>query len=116
VWSVPASERRATRDAFLAEHAPLHHVDKPGWLRFGFPLSYNSDALEALLALAAVGETRRPEYEAAISSVEAAADGHTRWKLRNSLNGKMIADVEAKGQPSKWLTYRALKALAAFSG
>ena len=38
----------------------------PGWLRFGFPLSYNSDALEALAALAGVGETRRPEYEPAL--------------------------------------------------
>ncbi len=47
------------RDRFVAEHQPLHYGDKPGWLKFGFPLSYNSDALEALAALAAVGEPRR---------------------------------------------------------
>jgi len=27
------------------------------------------------------------------------------WILENSLNGKMLADVEEKGKPSKWLTY-----------
>ena len=37
-----------------------------------------------------------------------------RWTLRNSLNGKMIADVETKGQPSKWLTLRALQVLDHF--
>ena len=64
---------------------PLHYGDKPGWLRFGFPLSYNSDALEALASLAAVGEPRRPEYEAAIAVVEAAADDQMRWTLQDDL-------------------------------
>jgi len=37
-----------------------------------------------------------------------------RWKLRTSFNGKMLADVESKGQPSRWVTLRALTALKAF--
>jgi len=36
------------------------------------------------------------------------------WKLENSLNGKMWADVEEKGKPSKWLTLTALRVLAHF--
>jgi hypothetical protein len=32
-----------------------------------------------------------------------------RWTMRNSLNGKMLADVETKGAPSTWLTLRALQ-------
>ncbi|MFA5845162.1 MAG: hypothetical protein WC971_10085 [Coriobacteriia bacterium] len=116
VWSAPSAEREAVRDAFIAEHPVLHYKDKPGWLRFGFPLSYNSDALEALAALAAVGEERRPEYETALAVVESAADPQMRWKMRNSLNGKMYADVEAKGAPSKWLTLRALQVLEHFRG
>jgi hypothetical protein len=114
MWSAPPGQREGIRDRFLAEHPRLHYGDKPGWLRFGFPLSYNSDALEALLALAAVGETRRLEYEAAIEVVRAAADARMRWTMRNSHNGKMIANVETKGAPSKWLTLRALQALAHF--
>jgi hypothetical protein len=34
-----------------------------------------------------------------------------RWKLENSLQGKMWADIEQKGKPSKWVTLRALRVL-----
>ncbi|HEY3317105.1 MAG TPA: hypothetical protein VGK50_01595 [Coriobacteriia bacterium] len=115
VWPVPARERDGVRERYLAEHPPLEWGDKPGWLRFGFPLSYNSDALEALAALAAVGETRRAEYDAALEAVLSAADPEMRWTMRNSLNGKMIADVERKGEPSKWLTLRASSVLEHFA-
>jgi hypothetical protein len=37
-----------------------------------------------------------------------------RWTMRSSHNGKMIADVETKGAPSKWLTLRALQVLSHF--
>lgn len=114
VWSAPARERAAARERFIARHSPIEYRDKPGWLRFGFPLHYNSDALEALLGLAAVGEPRRPEFEAALAAVRDAADAEMRWALRTTLNGKMVADVEDKGQPSKWLTLRALTVLEHF--
>ncbi len=114
IWHVPKVEREAARERYLAEHGPFEYSDKPGWLKFGFPLSYNSDALEALAALAALGETRREEYEPALAAVMAAASPQWRWKLRNSFNGKMLADVEVKGQPSKWLTLRALQVLNRF--
>lgn len=116
IWSMPAGQRDGFRERFLAEHPELHYGPKPGWLRFGFPLSYNSDVLESLLALAAVGEPRLPEYEAAIEVVEAAADANMRWTMRNTHNGKMYADIEAKGKPSKWLTLRALEVLRHFEG
>jgi hypothetical protein len=111
LWSMPSAEREGLRDAFLAEHQPLHYKDKPGWLRFGYPLSYNSDVLEALWALAAIGEEPCQEYADAIALVRDAADSEIRWKIKNSLNGKMLADVETKGQPSKWLTLRGLRVL-----
>lgn len=114
VWSAPAAERPGMRDRFLAEHPELHYGDKPGWMRFGFPLSYNSDALEALLALAGVGEPRRPEYEPALALVESTRGKDGRWTLRNTFNGKMLADVEEKGAPSKWVTLRALQVLRHF--
>ena len=110
------SELPALREQWLAEHGPLVYAEKPGWLKFGFPLSYNSDALESLAALAAVGEPARPEYEPALELVHGAADSEMRWTLRNSFNGKMLADVEKKGQPSRWLTLRALQVLRHFEG
>ena len=111
LMSMSSEERKGFRERFLAEHQELHGKEKPGWLRFGFPLSYNSDALEALLALMAVGERPREEYAEAIELVRDSADSQWRWKLRNSLNGKMLADIEVKGQPSKWITLRALQVL-----
>lgn len=114
-WSTPAAQREGLRGRFLATHPVLHYGAKSGWLRFGYPLSYNSDVLEALGALALHGEPRRPEYEPALAVVEAAADTEMRWTLRNSLNGKMLADVERKGAPSRWLTLRALQALGHFA-
>ena len=115
-YTAKAHEREGLRERFLAEHPQLHYKEKPGWLRFGYPLSYNSDALEALWALTLHGETMRSEYAPALEVVRAAADGEMRWKLRNSFNGKMLADVEEKGQPSRWLTYRALRVLQHFEG
>lgn len=114
IWSLPSAERHAFRERFLEEHPDLHYHEKPGWLRFGFPLSYNSDALEAMVALARSGEPMRPEYEKALALVESAADADMRWTMRNTLNGKMIADVEKKSAPSKWLTLRGLQVLAHF--
>lgn len=111
IWPLPAAERAAGRERFVAEHSPLTYDDKPGWMRFGFPLSYNSDALEALAALMGVGEKPRAEYEPAIEVVRSTADAQMRWTMRNSFNGKMRANVEAKGKPSKWLTLRALQVL-----
>ncbi len=110
-WSAPAAEREGLRERFLADHPELHYKEKAGWLRFGYPLSYNSDALEALWALMRVGETPRSEYEPAIDLVRAAADRQMRWPLKNTFNGKLLADVETKGRPSKWLTLRALQVL-----
>jgi len=112
VWPAPAKERQHVREQFLAEHPVLHYKEKVGWMRFGFPLSYNSDALESLAALMAVGETPRKEYQPAIELVRSTADEQMRWTMKNSFNGKMIGSVEKKGQPSKWLTLRALQVLA----
>lgn len=113
-WSLPSNKREGVLEEFMAEHPQLHYKEKAGWLRFGYPLSYNSDALEALWALARSSELTEPAYADALELVRSAADPQMRWKLRNSLNGKMFADVEKKGQPSKWLTLRALQVLDHF--
>lgn len=115
VLPLPKAELNTARERFLADHQPLHYGDKPGWTRPGFPLSYNSDALEALSALAAVGETWRPEYAHALEVVRTAADDEMRWIMRTSFNDKMRGRVEKKGRPSKWLTLRALQVLQAFA-
>jgi hypothetical protein len=107
---------RAFKARYLRAH-PLPRAEllpKPGWLRFGFPRSYNPDLLEGLLALAECGERYHPALDEALDQVEAKRGRDGRWRLEDSLNGKMLADVERKGRPSKWITLRALTVLRHF--
>jgi len=99
---------------FLEENGYGTREIKAGWLKFGFPLNYNSDVLEALLALAQIDTPMSPALEEPLRIVRSKRSEHGTWKLENSLNGKMWADVEKKGQPSKWLTLAALRVLAHF--
>ena len=87
------------------------YVEKPGWKSFGFPLHYNPDILEALLGLKNAGVKPDVRIEKALKAVEDNRLPDGRWKMARSLNGKMIADVEKKGQASKWVTVRALEVL-----
>jgi hypothetical protein len=114
-WTAGTHDREGLLEAFQAEHPSLTYGVKPGWLRFGYPLSYNSDALEALAALAAHGEPLREEYRPALEAVRQSASADLRWKLRNSFNGRMLVDVEKKGELSRWLTLRALQVLEHFA-
>lgn len=88
-----------------------NYIEKDSWKKFGFPLHYNPDILEALLGLKAAGIGDVPEVQKALDVVESKMSKDGKWKMGRSLNSKMIADVEEKGKPSKWITVRALEAL-----
>ncbi len=108
-----------------AEYFLLHHiykrshdlskVSKPGWLRFGFPLMYQSDVLELLDLLTGFGY-RDPRMQDAMDMAAEKQNEQGRWLLQNSMNGRMAANIEKKGKPSKWVTLRALSVLAKFYG
>jgi hypothetical protein len=78
------------------------------WFKLGFPLSYWSDVLETVANLVDLGFGADPRLQLALEWILAKQDDQGRWKLGNSLNGKMWVDIEAKGKPSKWITLRAL--------
>jgi hypothetical protein len=102
------------REKFLASRGLGARDPKQGWLKFGFPLQYNSDILESMYALARVDTPMTPNLQKPLQIItqKMAPDG--TWKMENSLNGKMWVDVEEKGEPSKWLTYFALCVLNHF--
>jgi hypothetical protein len=81
------------------------------WFKFGFPLSYWSDIIEVVHVVAAAGHGRDPRLADAIDLVLSKQNGNARWTMENSLNGKMWCDIETKGEASKWVTLRALRAL-----
>jgi hypothetical protein len=105
------AERRRT---FFEKHDPACVEPKKGWLKFGFPLGYNSDVLEALYALCMAGVKMTRALERPLQVVRDKMRPDGTWAMENSLNGKMLVDVEAKGKPSKWLTHRALRVLKHF--
>lgn len=70
--------------------------------------------MEGLLALAELGVKHDPAMDDALEHIEKKRGTGGRWKLDDSLNGKMHADIERKGRPSKWITLRAMTVLQHF--
>ena len=101
-----------SRDLARADY-PYQERISSNWFKFGYPLSYTSDILEALEVLAGLGHARDPRLANAIEFMLSKQDAQGRWKLEHTLNGKMWADIEQKGKPSKWVTLRALRVLKA---
>ena len=102
-------------DYFLRHHIykkshNLQEVSKPGWLKFGFPLMYQTDALEisGILAKLRYKDNRMQE---AVDLVVSKQTENGRWKLESTFNGRFQVDVEKKNQESKWVTFKALMAL-----
>ena len=93
------------RERFMAQRGLGEGEPKAVWLKFGFPLHYNSDLLEAVYALAQAGVAYSSRLEKPLQAIAFKQTPDGKWILENSLNGKMLADVEVQGQPSKWLTY-----------
>ena len=105
-----------SRDLARADY-PYQERVSSNWFKFGYPLSYTSDILEALEVLARLGHPPLADDPRLASAIEfirqKAEDSQGRWKLEHTLNGKMWVDIEQKGKPSKWVTLRALRVLRA---
>lgn len=93
----------------------LTRVSKPVWMRFGFPLMWNTDVLEVLGILTRLGY-RDSRMEEALNLVVSKQDNQGRWKLETTFNGRFQVDIEQRGKPSKWITLNALKTLKGFYG
>lgn len=83
---------------------------KFGWKRFGFPLFYQSDALEVLDVLTRL-KVQDDRMEKALDLVVSKQDENGRWHLENTFNGKMWVNIEEKKKPSKWITLKAVRVL-----
>ena len=103
-----------------AEYFLLHHifksshnlnrVPKPGWLKLGFPLMYQTDILEILGILTRLGY-RDDRMHEAIDIIVSKQNNEGRWLLENTFNGRYQVNIEQKGMPSKWITLHALRVL-----
>lgn len=93
----------------------LGQVSKPGWLRFGFPLMYQTDIVEIFGIMTKLG-VKDKRMQEALDVVVSKQDAKGRWKLENTFNGRLQVDIEQKNKPSKWVTLNALKILKRFYG
>ena len=104
----------------LSEYMLIHHIykkshdlkstSKPGWLKLGFPLMYQTDILEILEILAEL-DYHDSRMEDAIEKLKTKKNKEKRWDLENTFNGRMIKNIETKGESSKWITLKALNVL-----
>ena len=127
-----------SHDPVVADY-PFGKGKKPSsnWFKFRFPLGTTADMLQNLEVLAALGQVENPRLANALDMVISKQNKQGRWLLehtykeladtqekkvyywyQNSLRlyitGKDWADIhEKKGQPSKWVTLRALRVLKA---
>ncbi|HLF71214.1 MAG TPA: nitrogen fixation protein NifH [Dehalococcoidia bacterium] len=99
-----------SRDPAVADYPYTGRISST-WFRLGFPLSYTSDVLETTEVLVDLGYGADARLDHVFELILSKRDAGGRWPLENTLNGKMWADVETKGRPSKWVTLRALSVL-----
>ncbi len=96
----------------LADAVLDHEFDFEGrdarWLNLGFPLDYQSDLVELCDVLVRLDYGLDPRLRHLLDVVLAAQTADGRWIKRY---GTRALQVEKRGQPSKWITIHALRAL-----
>jgi len=126
--AIPEEKRTAEINDTIqkaAEFMLIHHIykqshnlkraSKPGWLKFGFPMMYQTDALEILDILTGLG-IQDSRMEDAISVVLEKQDGMGRWKAENTYNSdRLLIPFGQKDGQSKWITLRALRVLKRYN-
>jgi len=104
-----------SRDPAAADYQMGYGNSKPNgsWFKVGFPSGYVTDVLQVLEALCEAGAAGDPRLGPAIDWLLAQQDDHGRWANRYAYVGKMVVDIDAQGEPSKWVTLRACRVLKA---
>jgi hypothetical protein len=67
--------------------------------------------LAILEVLGELGVGADPRLDHAFAWLLAKQDGEGRWRNEYAYNGKTWVDFERQGQPSRWVTLRACRAL-----
>jgi hypothetical protein len=89
----------------------LSRISKPGWLKFGFPLMYQTDVLEILDVLTRLG-VEDSRMDEAIDIVRAKQDDMGRWRTESNYGGeRLLVPMGQRDEQSKWITLRAMRVL-----
>jgi len=91
----------------------------PEILKAGYPCADETDLFEMLAALKAVrpaGGPVEPNVARALAELASQADHRARWKLERPRPERLPLAPERTGDPSRWVTLRALTILQHFRG
>jgi hypothetical protein len=94
-----------SRDPAVADYPTGTNVSS-SWFKLGFPSGYVADVLQNLEVLAELGRGRDARLARAIEWLLSQQDAEGRWHNRYPYAGKLWADVDRPGEPSKWVTLR----------
>ena len=115
--SVEVRSARERGEEYLLERRLLHRlsdgeIPQPRWLEAGFPYSFNYDVVRALDYFRSARPEPDERMDEALDAVASkrGADGH--WPLETAYHEQLAVDFgETVGQPSRWITHRALRIL-----
>ena len=115
--SVEVRSARERGEEYLLERRLLHRlsdgeIPQPRWLEAGFPYSFNYDVVRALDYFRSARPEPDERMDEALDAVASkrGADGH--WPLETAYHEQLAIDFgETVGQPSRWITHRALRIL-----
>lgn len=112
---VTAARRRGQEyllERHLFRRKSTGEIIDPAWLQFAWPNWWHYDVLRGLDYLRRANAEPDTRAAEAIARVEAKRSGDGRWLLDHQYPGAMPVDLgEEVGQPSRWITLRALRVL-----
>ena len=111
---------RRTAEEYLLERRMLRRlstgeIPDPDWTQFSFPTRWFYDALRVLDYLRSAEVAPDPRCDEAIDLVEQKRGRDGRWLLEKTHEGKVPFEMEKEGEPSRWITLRALRTLDWFA-
>jgi hypothetical protein len=81
------------------------------WWAFGFPVFYVTDLLQLAEAFVGLGLRDDPRLANLLALIARKQDNAGRWPLEYVYGSKTWGSFGRKGQPNKWVTLRAARAL-----
>jgi len=95
---------------FKADHHGYRVINRQ-WLKFSFPWFYGYNVLRGLSVLTKLGYIEDQRLKDAVKLLLQKRRPDGTWLLENAPTGRMQANIETVGKPSKWITLNALRVL-----
>jgi hypothetical protein len=95
---------------FKADHHGYKIINR-SWLTLSFPVFYGYNILRGLDVLTRLGYVNDERMNDAVEALLQKRQKDGKWVLESSPVGRMQANIEVKGKPSKWITLIALRTL-----